>query len=98
MKVEIKETWTTKKIEITDERSESSYGIPVCVIDGVAYGAGDKAPLYTRNDKPEDFIGGNVPSLGRAVQHLVCDAPLTDDEYAFCQKFYHAHNVNELRT
>jgi len=89
MKVEIAATYTTKKIEITDELSESSYGIPVCVIDNVAYGPADNAPLYTRLDNPDDFIGDKYPSLGRAVQHLVCDAQLSDEDYAFCQKFYH---------
>ncbi len=30
--------------ELTTEHSQSSYGVPVLVIDGVAYGAMDKLP------------------------------------------------------
>ena len=34
----------TSEIELTDERAESSYGIPVLVIGGNAYGKADLLP------------------------------------------------------
>jgi len=51
--------------ELTTENSASSYGVPVLVIDGVAYGALDKIPngeiafYFIQNKKhalKEDFL------------------------------------------
>ena len=56
---------------LTDEHSQSSYGIPVVVIDGVAYGAAD---LSTLADEYEVHILGaanNAPAFTPAYKAIV---------------------------
>jgi hypothetical protein len=39
-----------KSVIITDEHAASSYGIPVAVVDGEAYGPADNLPIWPADD------------------------------------------------
>lgn len=44
-----------KNVALTTERAESSYGVPVLAINGVAYGSGDDFGAALRDELRKDF-------------------------------------------
>ena len=54
-------TTITGDVVLTTDRSESSYGIPVLVLSGTAYGPADKLPWGSRADKWVcDIVSGGI--------------------------------------
>ena len=59
------------RIALTNERAESSYGIPVLVIDGIAYGKGDDySAIYGALDKVGVEFLDNLAMMCTKEQHL----------------------------
>lgn len=83
MKVEITME-NGKLIIITDEHAASSYGIPVAVVDGEAYGPSDELPVWGENDELS-FIHEKA---NRTVSIAAHKNRLTGEERDFVAKFY----------
>lgn len=83
MKVEIKME-NAKSIIITDEHAASSYGIPVAVVNGEAFGPADELPIWPANDE--------LSFLHEAAKTTVAASAyknsLTGEERDFVRKFY----------
>jgi len=84
MKVELKPTTAAKGIMITDEYAASSYGIPVAVVDGEAYGPADELPIWPENDE----LAFLHESAGQTVAAAAAIAKLTDEERDFVRRFF----------
>jgi hypothetical protein len=69
-----------KKIELTDEHSSSSYGIPVAVCDGIAYGKNEAIKF---NDEL-DFL---FEPAARTILVASLRTDLNDEEKRFIEKF-----------
>jgi len=72
-----------KAITITDERAESSCGIPVAIIDGIAYGKTDAFPKDENSSLP-----WLRESVGQRVAELNTRLYLNEDGQEFVRKFY----------
>jgi len=83
MKVELKPSTASKGFIITDEHLASSYGIPVAVVDGEAYGPADELPIW-----PKDELSWMHESARQTVAAAALSAMLTDEERDFVRKFY----------
>jgi hypothetical protein len=82
-------------MELTNERSESSYGIPVLVINGDAYGRGDVLPepyCTAGYDQKGNHTGRGEDKcrlagvLVRAHAHALTSC--TPERYEFIKSFY----------
>ncbi|MGD0728363.1 MAG: hypothetical protein ABSB63_22875 [Spirochaetia bacterium] len=65
-------------LELSDERSESSYGIPVAIIDGVAYGPADLLETGEHAAQRVEIEAGAARFHGR----------ITDGQFLWCSKFW----------
>lgn len=86
----------TAEIELSDERSESSYGIPVLVIGGNAYGKADQLPApfcvsgydalgnHTGNGEDKCRLAGVL--VKTHAESLLSNFPT--DTYQFIKRFY----------
>lgn len=87
MKVDLKIHTATKKVIVTNEHSASSYGIPVAVVDGVAYGKDESLPIWA-DDK---LIWLNEPAkttVAAACIEMQKEGCINDEQIAFLRKFY----------
>lgn len=73
----------TSEILLTDERAESSYGIPVAIFNGVAYGKSDVIPLPS---PPE--LEWLQESAAVTVAAACIFNKIDGDELKFAQKFW----------
>ena len=88
MKVELKIQTAIKKVIVTDEHSASSYGIPVALVEGVAYGPNDLLPIW-----PDDELSCWLNDAAKTVIAAAClemsrIGEITEEEIAFVRKFY----------
>jgi len=70
-------------IIITDEHSASSYGIPVAVVDGQAYGPDDELPIW-----PDDELSFLHERAATTIAAAVISGNLSPEEKEFVRKFY----------
>ena len=88
MKVELKNEFQT--ITITDEHAASSYGIPVAVFNGQAFGPGDFMNTIPAGDELEFLNQMEVAST--TVAAMVMEAQrnnsISSDELDFVRKFF----------
>lgn len=82
MKIEMKPTNAIKKIILSNEHASSSYGIPVAVVDGEAYGPADELPIWP--DNALNFLHERA-----ALTILACsvDMNLSESERNFVRLF-----------
>lgn len=85
MKVEMKFDNAIKKVFISDEHSASSYGIPVAVVDGEAYGPNDFLPIW-----PDDELSWLVDLAKVDIAGAIKNSNLSADEIDFLHKFIFA--------
>ena len=87
MKFELKIQTAIKKVIISDEHSASSYGIPVAVVEGEAYGPDDLLPIW-----PDDVLSWLNDSaktvIAAACLEMIRIGEITEEEIAFVRKFY----------
>lgn len=82
MRIEL--TINGKLVEITNEHPASSYGQPVAVFDGKAYGPNDNLPLW--EGEPVDFLKEPASTtISAALKEQ--DFRLLPCEEAFVRKF-----------
>lgn len=85
MKVLLKVRGGGKDILITDERSECSYGIPVAVVEGKAYGKNEALPIYGADDALNFLFEAAATTVAVAARQN----PLTEEQIAFVSKFWY---------
>ena len=73
---------TNKKITLIDDRAESSYGIPVAVFDGIAYGPADLIPFG-----PSEMAWLKDPAA-TTVAAACTDNKISGDELEFARRFF----------
>lgn len=76
-----------KNVIITDEHSASSYGIPVAVVDGQAYGPNDFLPIWPENELSWMKETAKV-TVASACLRMQKDGLLCEKDILFIQKFY----------
>ena len=84
MKITLKPKTAIKEIILSDEHAASSYGIPVAIVDGIAYGAGDELPIWP-NDSLSFLHENAAQTVAAAVES---NEGLQKNEKQFARKFY----------
>ena len=77
-----------KNIIISDEHAASSYGIPVAVVDGEAYGPADSLPIWANDDLawiPEIASTTVAAAVGAMKRE---GNALSDADYEFVARFW----------
>ncbi len=87
MKITLNVQTATKPIIITDEHAASSYGIPVAVVDGQAYGPNDFLPIWPENELSWMKETAKV-TVASACLRMQKDGLLCEKDILFIQKFY----------
>ena len=82
MKITLKPK-SAKEIIITDEHSASSYGIPVAIVDGIAYGPADVLPIWLK-----DELAWLHESAAQTVASVALASGLSGKELEFVRRFY----------
>lgn len=87
MKIQMKISSASKTVTISDEHSASSYGIPVAIVDGVAYGLEEFLPIWAY----DELIWLNEPAkttVAGACLEMQKEGCINDEQIAFLRKFY----------
>ena len=87
MKVELKIQTAIKTVTITDEHSASSYGVPVAVVEGEAYGPNDLLPIWA-NDELNWLNDAAKTVVAAASLEMRKNGEITEAEIDFVRKFY----------
>jgi len=87
MKVELKIQTAIKSVIITDEHAASSYGIPVAVVDGEAYGPHDELPIWP-NDELRWLVEMAKVTVSAACIEMRKNGALSEKEVEFIRRFY----------
>jgi hypothetical protein len=76
-----------KPVLITDEHAASSYGIPVAVVDGVAYGPMDHLPIWQDDLLPWLKETAKMTVSWMLMEMKKGDNPLSPEDRAFVRRF-----------
>lgn len=87
MEVELKIQTAIKTVIITNEHSASSYGMPVAVVEGEAYGPNDLLPIWP-DDELSWLNGAAKTIVASASLEMSRNGEITEEEIAFVRKFY----------
>lgn len=69
-------------VTITDEHSASSYGVPVAVVNGEAYGPGEALPIW-----PDDELSWLVEPARTTVAAAVIRMDKNGEDISFVKRF-----------
>ena len=79
-----------KTIIVTDEHAASSYGVPVAVVEGEAYGPADNLPIWM-NDELAWLTETARTTIAAAVGAMKREGkPLSESDYEFVARFWNA--------
>lgn len=87
MFIELKIPSAIKKVFISDEHSASSYGIPVAVVDGEAYGKKDYLPIWP-DDELSWLNAYADTTVSAACLEMQKEGLINQGEVEFIRKFY----------
>lgn len=87
MQIELKLETAIKKIIITDEHPSSINGMPVAVVDGVAYGPNDLLPIWAE-DELSWLQGIAATDVAAAAIEMNRQGRISEDQLGFIRKFY----------
>lgn len=88
MLVKMKISSASKTLTISDEHSASSYGIPMAVVDGVAYGPEEFLPIWAVDDELNWLNEPAKTTVAAACLEMQKEGCINDEQIAFLRKFY----------
>lgn len=86
MKIQLRIQTAEKTVLVSDEHAASSYGIPVVVVGGDAYGPEDILPIWP-NDELSWLQEKAKTTVAAATIDMNKDGLLTEEQVEFLRKF-----------